>query len=115
MNTSVIISSALVIMLCLPVFSSGVGAATTPDQGNQASASKLEESPLAIYTPRNKNKMMPRARVGGSLRGTDGKDPEIVALVPDHVGLTVKQAPSLNWFLAHTIYAHRHSIGQAAP
>ena len=100
MNTSVIISSALVIMLCLPVFSSGVGAATTPDQGNQASASKLEESPLPIYTPRNKNKMMPRARVGGSLRGTDGKDPEIVALVPDHVGLTVKQAPSLNWFLS---------------
>jgi len=100
MNTSVIISSALVIMLCLPVFSSGVGAATTPDQGNQASAGKLEESPLPIYTPRNKNKMMPRARVGGSLRGTEGKDPEIVALVPDHVGLTVKQAPSLNWFLS---------------
>jgi hypothetical protein len=27
-------------------------------------------------------------------------EPEIVALVPDHVGLTVKQAPSLNWFLS---------------
>jgi hypothetical protein len=34
------------------------------------------------------------------MRGTDGKDPEIVALVPDHVGLTAKQAPSLNWFLS---------------
>jgi hypothetical protein len=43
---------------------------------------------------------MPRARVGGGLRGTEGKDPEIVALVPDHVGLTIKQAPSLNWFLS---------------
>ena len=100
MNTSVIISSALVIMLCLPVFSSGVGATTTPDQGVQAPPGKLEESLLPIYTPRNKNKTMPRARVGGSLRGTEGKDPEIVALVPDHVGLTVKQAPSLNWFLS---------------
>jgi hypothetical protein len=100
MKTSIIICSTLVIMLCLPAFSSRVGAATTSDQGNQASTGKLEESPLPIYTPRNKNKMMPRARVGGSLRGTDGKDPEIVALVPDHVGLTVKQAPSLNWFLS---------------
>ena len=55
---------------------------------------------MPIYTPRDKNKTVPRARVGGSLRGTDGKDPEIVALVPDHVGLTVKQAPALNWFLS---------------
>jgi Domain of Unknown Function (DUF928) len=100
MKTSIIICSTLAIMLCLPGFSSGVGAATTPDQGNQASAGKLEESLLPIYIPRNKNKMMPRARVGGSLRGTEGKDPELVALVPDHVGLTVKQAPSLNWYLS---------------
>ena len=100
MKTSIIICNTLLIMLCLPVFSSGVGAATTPDQGIQAPVGKLEESLLPIYTPRNKNKMMPRARVGGSLRGTEGKDPEIVALVPDHVGLTVKQAPSLNWFLS---------------
>ncbi len=100
MKTSAITYSALVLMLSLPGFSSEVGAASATDQGNQASAGKLEESPLPIYTPRNKNKMMPRARVGGSLRGTEGKDPEIVALVPDHVGLTVKQAPSLNWFLS---------------
>lgn len=100
MKTSAIICRALGIMLSLASLSSGVGAATTPDQGNQASAGKLEESTLPIYTPRNQHKMMPRARVGGSLRGTEGKDPEIVALVPDHVGLTVKQAPSLNWFLS---------------
>ena len=100
MNTSVIICSALGIMLSLAGLSSRVGAAPVADQGVQAPIGKLEESLLPIYTPRNKNKMMPRARVGGSLRGTDGKDPEIVALVPDHVGLTVKQAPSLNWFLS---------------
>ena len=98
MNTSIIICSMLVIMLSLPGFSSGVGAAPAADQGIQASAGQLKEPSLPIYTPRNKT--MPRARVGGSLRGTDGKDPEIVALVPDHVGLTVKQAPSLNWFLS---------------
>ena len=100
MKTSIIICSTLVIMLSLTDLSSRVGAAPVAGQGVQAPTDKLEESLLPIYTPRNKNKMMPRARVGGSLRGTDGKDPEIVALVPDHVGLTVKQAPSLNWFLS---------------
>ena len=98
MKTSIIICSALAIMLSLPDFSSEVGAAPAADQGNQTQAGRSEESPLPIYTPRNKT--MPRARVGGSLRGTEGKDPEIVALVPDHVGMTVKQAPSLNWFLS---------------
>jgi len=97
-RTSAIICRALVIILSLLGFSSGVSASPVTDQLIIAPASQLEEPPLPIYTPRNKT--MPRARVGGGLRGTDGKDPEIVALVPDHVGLTVKQAPSLNWFLS---------------
>ena len=42
----------------------------------------------------------PRARVGTSLRGSDGQDPAVAALVPDHVGMTVKQHPVLNWFLS---------------
>jgi hypothetical protein len=98
MKTSIVIYIALAVMLGLPGFSSEVGAAPVADQGIQASAGQAEELALPIYTPRNKT--MPRARVGGGLRGTEGKDPEIVALVPDHVGLTVKQAPSLNWFLS---------------
>ncbi len=97
MKTPVIICSALFIMLNLYV-SSGVSAAPVADQDIQSPSNQSEESPLPIYTPRNKT--IPRARVGGSLRGTDGIDPEIVALVPDHVGLTMKQAPSLNWFLS---------------
>jgi hypothetical protein len=75
-----------------------VSVSPVTDQLIVAQASQLEEPPLPIYTPRQKT--TPRARVGGGLRGTDGKEPEIVALVPDHVGLTVKQAPSLNWFLS---------------
>ena len=97
MKTSIIISSALIFMLSLPGCSSHVGAVPSA-QNIQSPTSQSQESPLPVYTPRNKT--IPRARVGGSMRGTDGKDPEIVALVPDHVGLTVKQAPSLNWFLS---------------
>jgi len=98
MKTSVIICSALAIILSLPGFSSGAGVPPVTDQFIVAQTSQSEEPPLPIYTPRQKS--TPRARVGGGFRGTDGKDPEIVALVPDHVGLTVKQAPSLNWFLS---------------
>jgi hypothetical protein len=75
--------------------------ATTPaasDQPSVAPSKSPEDVPLPLYTP--PKKLTPRARVGGGLRGTDGKEPEIVALVPDHVGMTVKQAPSLNWFLS---------------
>ena len=61
-------------------------------------ASQSEDILSPVYIP--PKRLMPRARVGGTLRGTDGKDPEIVALVPDHVGMTVKSTPMLNWFLS---------------
>ena len=89
---------SLILAFSLSSFTLGVAAAAPADERVQAPSSQVEESSLPIYTPRNK--ITPRARVGGGMRGTDGKDPEIVALVPDHVGLTVKQAPSLNWFLS---------------
>ena len=90
--------SLMIVAFSLTAFSSGIGAEPLADQGITAPAKQVEESSLPIYTPRDK--AVPRARVGGGLRGTEGTDPEIVALVPDHVGLTVKQAPSLNWFLS---------------
>ena len=78
-----------------------VDPATTPaasDQPSVLQSGSTEDVPLPLYTP--PKKLTPRARVGGGLRGTDGSDPVIVALVPDHVGLTVKKAPILNWFLS---------------
>ena len=67
------------------------------DQPTPPSAS-LQDSEQSLYTP--PKKLTPRARIGGTLRGLEGAHPEIVALVPDHVGWTVKQAPTLNWFLS---------------
>ena len=55
-----------------------------------------EEQPL--YSP--PKKITPRARVGGDARGTDGTEPEVKALVPDHVGLTSKETPVVNWFVS---------------
>ncbi|MGH7216479.1 MAG: DUF928 domain-containing protein [Nitrospiraceae bacterium] len=89
-------------LLVVLILSMGlVDPATTPAASNQPSASPsgpTEEAPLPLYTP--PKKLIPRARVGGGLRGTDGSDPVLVALVPDHVGLTVKKSPVLNWFLS---------------
>lgn len=62
---------------------------------SEASTNDVQE--LLYNPPKN---LIPRARVGGGLRGTDGSDPEVVALVPDHVGFTTHKTPILNWFLS---------------
>ncbi|MBH0200577.1 MAG: DUF928 domain-containing protein [Nitrospira sp.] len=81
----------------------------TADQPMTAVAGQQDETPLPTYRP--PKQVTPRARVGGTLRGTDGNDPEIVALVPDHVGLTVKQTPTLNWYLSKaTTYPLRFTL-----
>jgi hypothetical protein len=94
--------SLTVSLLSLLILSMGLfGPAMTPavaDQPAVAQAGPTEALPLPLYQP--PKKLMPRARVGGGLRGTDGSDPVLVALVPDHVGLTVKKTPVLNWFLS---------------
>jgi hypothetical protein len=56
------------------------------------------ESDIPVYVaPQH---VIPRARLGGSLRGAAGEDPVVAALVPDHVGITIKKQPELNWFLS---------------
>lgn len=93
------LSVSLLVGLVLSIgFYNPVSAQAASDQPDVSQSRPTEDPPLPLYTP--PKKLIPRARVGGGLRGTDGKEPEIVALVPDHVGLTVKQAPSLNWFLS---------------
>lgn len=88
------------------------GPAMTPavaDQPAVVQAGPKEDVPLPLYQP--PRKLTPRARVGGGLRGTDGNDPVLVALVPDHVGLTVKKTPVLNWFLSKpTIYPLKFTL-----
>jgi hypothetical protein len=88
------------------------GPAMTPavaDQPAVAQSGPTDNAPLPLYQP--PRKLTPRARVGGGLRGTDGSDPVLVALVPDHVGLTVKKTPVLNWFLSKpTIYPLKFTL-----
>ena len=89
-----------------------IDAVQTPAASTQSVAQQAgsqEDQSLPIYTP--PKKLTPRARVGGQMRGTDGSDPEIQALVPDHVGMTVNQTPVLNWFLSKpTAYTVRFTL-----
>jgi hypothetical protein len=41
----------------------------------------------------------PRSRIDDGIRGSPGHEPTIVALVPDHVGFTIKKDPTLYWYL----------------
>lgn len=79
------------------------------EQAVATPSGSADEQSIPVYTP--PKKFMPRARVGGQLRGTEGADPEIQALVPDHVGLTIQQTPVLNWFLSKpTAYTVRFTL-----
>ena len=42
----------------------------------------------------------PMRRVGGSSRGVDDELPNVVVLVPDHIGLTTMEQPTLYWYLS---------------
>lgn len=60
----------------------------------------LPDTTLPIYEP-PKSKL-PRARVGGTTRGSLGKDPQVVALVPDHLAQTSREEPTLYWYISQT-------------
>lgn len=88
----------LTLGLSLLLTVSGMHILDAADKATTVKTDQQDDLQLPVYTP--PKKLTPRARVGGALRGTDGNEPELVALVPDHVGLTVKQTPTLNWYLS---------------
>ncbi len=87
----------------------GMHTFASAQQSMPAKAIQQDDPQLPVYTP--PKKLTPRARVGGALRGSESHEPELVALVPDHVGLTVKQTPTLNWYLSKpTTYLLRFTL-----
>lgn len=76
----------------------GEGTLPSPFLQLVQAAGEPPESDLPVYKPRKDN--MPRARVGGAVRGLEGKDPVIAPLCPDHVGFTEKKEPTLYWYLS---------------
>jgi hypothetical protein len=55
---------------------------------------------MPVYKPPLRG--APEGRVAGGTRGAKDALPMLLALVPDHVGLTVHEQPSLYWFISQT-------------
>jgi Domain of Unknown Function (DUF928) len=90
---------ASLVLLCLnlgfPRFSMAAEAASSAKQIE--GAAEPTEPTIPVYKPRKES--VPRARLGGRIRG-EGDDPEVAALVPDHVAFTAKRKPFLYWYLS---------------
>jgi hypothetical protein len=69
-----------------------------PTPLGSSASSEAENQTLPQYIPPRTKP--PRARVGGVTRGSLGSDPNVLALVPDHVGFTIKQEPKLYWYIS---------------
>lgn len=75
------------------LFSAPIFAADTVDDHLRA----LNGSP-PIYKPPKEN--APHSRIEGGTRGGKNNEPGVMALVPDHVGFTIKKDPTLYWYLS---------------
>ncbi|MGB0909493.1 MAG: DUF928 domain-containing protein [Nitrospirales bacterium] len=67
------------------------------------SPKKISSKPplrLPVYKP-PKGIGAPGGRVGGGTRGDDSAMLMLFALVPDHLGLTIKEQPTLYWYLSN--------------
>ena len=85
---NLIATAALALALAVPA---GYAQAQSKDATDAADAPPT-------YTPPQRG--APQRRVGGSSRGLEGTLPRVLLLVPDHVGLTVSEAPALYWYLS---------------
>ena len=70
---------------------------STAEQAGKADSPAVSSAPPVYQLPKVGK---PRHRVGGGRRGPIEELPEIVALVPDHVGLTISAQPTLYWYLS---------------
>ena len=72
---------------------------TESAKAEKAKIAPVESAPpnMPVYYPPKRGK--PRARIGGGVRGVDHMWPSLFTLVPDHVGRTIADQPSLFWYV----------------
>jgi hypothetical protein len=79
-------------------------AAPAPDKDKQQQAQPAAEikkaatTPVPVYKPPQFG--APGGRVGGGTRGVGDESLVMAALVPNHVGLTTQEQPTLYWYLS---------------
>jgi hypothetical protein len=88
-------------LMLLLVFGSGVGWISSSISLATPTSSDVTGAPR-IPTYKAPRASSPRARIGGHPRGSDRDAPHLIALVPDHIGFTLKSNPSLCWYLSQS-------------
>jgi hypothetical protein len=79
--------------------SSGDVLAQQPNAQPKERESTAKASPAPVYKPPLRG--APGGRVGGGTRGAPGRDIFVLSvLAPDHTGLTMREQPSLFWFIS---------------
>jgi hypothetical protein len=73
--------------------------ATQPKDPVMTTAPPVDRSGI-VYTPPKRG--TPGGRVGGGTRSLEQR-PVIAVLAPDHVGLTIREQPSLYWYLSKPV------------
>lgn len=84
------VAVGLLIMPC------AVGPPGMTDQSAFAAKKKVRSAPF--YKPPKRG--APGGRVGGGTRGPQDALPSLIALAPNHVGLTTEEQPSLYWYIS---------------
>jgi hypothetical protein len=76
--------------------------APLPDQ--RAASTGAAAISLPVYVPPRRG--APLARVGGGTRAQDAPNVQLLALAPNHTGLTTSAAPTLYWYLSRDMSAN---------
>ena len=95
LTTSLAMAGVTIGLLAAPVI---IGPQGITDQNAFAAKKKVRSTP--IYKPPKRG--APGGRLGGGTRGFTLESPALVALAPDHVGLTAREQPTLFWYTSKT-------------
>jgi hypothetical protein len=92
------VATTLAELVLLGLISHGAWAEPRSSQPQRRDSTVKTPAP-PVYKPPIRG--APGGRVGGGTRGTPGRDIFVLSvLAPDHTGLTVKEQPSLFWFIS---------------
>jgi hypothetical protein len=83
------------------VQSAPAASAPLPDQ--RAASTAAAAISLPVYVPPRRG--APLARVGGGTRAQDAPNVQLLALAPNHTGLTTSATPTLYWYLSRDMSA----------
>lgn len=89
----------LIVVLHIALWGSATAHSEASDTQTHSLALYAQSTPPPpVYRPPLRG--APTGRLGGGTRGDDTDIPHLIALAPDHIGLTISVSPILYWYLS---------------